>query len=155
LGAGTLAAALVIVGVAILAARRLFIAWVRATTSPANWLALILLAIVIAVGIAETVRVGLLGSGQDYGQSMALWFRGLFSGKPDVRAIAHVPLLYQMHAVAAWAILAAWSFSRLVHVWSYPVSYLWRLLVVYRGRVATRPNEPGSSGWRWRKIGAP
>jgi len=128
---------------------------VRATTSPVDWLALILLAIVIAMGVAETVGVGLLGAGYDYRQCVALWFRGLFVGNPDVHAIAHAPFLYQLHATAAWAIIAVWPFSRLVHAWSYPVWYLWRPFVVYRSRVAIRPNEPGTSGRRWRKTGTP
>ena len=152
-GAGTLAAVLIIIGVAILAGRRLFVARVRATTSPVDWLALILLAIVILMGIAETIGVGLLGHGYNYRQSVALWFRGLFAGSPDVRAIAHAPFLYQLHATAAWAVIAVWPFSRLVHAWSAPVWYLWRPFVVYRSRRATRPNEPGTSGRRWRRIG--
>jgi len=153
--AGTVAAAGVIAGVAILAGRRLFVARVRATTSAVDWVALVLLAIVIVLGIAETVGVGLLGSGYDYRESVSLWFRGLFVGNPDVRAVARAPLIYQVHATAAWAVLAVWPFSRLVHAWSYPVWYLWRPYVVYRSRVATRPNEPGTSGRRWRRIGVP
>ncbi|MGH9080571.1 MAG: respiratory nitrate reductase subunit gamma [Acidimicrobiales bacterium] len=153
--AGTAAAIGIIVGVVILAGRRLLVPRVRATTSPVDWLALILLALVIVMGILETIGVGLLGGGYDYRQSVALWFRGLFSGNPDVQPIAHAPFLYQMHATAAWAILAVWPFSRLVHAWSYPVWYLWRPFVVYRKRVASPPNEPGTSGRRWRKIGVP
>ncbi|MGH9056407.1 MAG: respiratory nitrate reductase subunit gamma [Acidimicrobiales bacterium] len=151
--AGTVAAVLIIIGVGFLAARRLFVPRVRATTSPIDWLALILLAIVIVMGIAETIGVGLLGGGYDYRQSVALWFRGLFAGSPDVMPIAHAPFLYQLHATAAWAVIAVWPFSRLVHAWSAPIWYMWRPFVVYRSRVATRPNEPGTSGRRWRKIG--
>ena len=151
--AGTVAAVGVIAGVVILASRRVFVARVRATTSPVDWLALVLLAVVIVLGIAETVGVNLLGSGYDYRQSVALWFRGLFVGNPDVSAIAHAPLLYQIHATAAWAVLMVWPFSRLVHAWSYPVSYMWRPFLVYRSRAASRPNEPGTSGRRWRRIG--
>lgn len=153
-GAGTVAAVLVVIGVATLAVRRIFVTRVRATTSPVDWVALILLAIVIALGISETLGVNLLGGGYDYRQSVALWFRGLFAGDPDVKAIAHAPLLYQAHATAAWAVIAVWPFSRLVHAWSYPLWYLWRPFIVYRARVAVRPNEPGTSGRRWRKIGA-
>jgi nitrate reductase gamma subunit len=153
--AGTAAAVGVIVGVGILAARRLFVARVRATTSAVDWVALILLAIVIIMGIYETVGVGLLGGGYDYRQSVSLWFRGLFVGNPDVRAIAHASFIYQVHATAAWAVLAVWPFSRLVHAWSYPVWYLWRPFVVSRKRVPTRPTEPGTSGRRWRRIGVP
>jgi nitrate reductase gamma subunit len=153
--AGTAAAIGVIVGVGILAGRRIFVPRVRATTSPVDWVALILLAIVIVIGIIETVGVGLLGGGYDYRQSVALWFRGLLVFSPDVQAIAHARLIYQIHATAAWAVIAVWPFSRLVHAWSYPVWYLWRPFIVYRSRVATRPNEPGTSGRRWRKIGVP
>ena len=153
--AGTLAAVLVIGGVAVLAARRVFVTRVRATTSPVDWVALVLLAIVIVMGIIETVGVNLLGSGYDYRQSVSLWFRGLFAGNPDVAVIAHAPIIYQLHAACAWAVLGVWPFSRLVHAWSYPLWYLWRPFVVYRRRVATRPNEPGTSGRRWRKIGVP
>jgi nitrate reductase gamma subunit len=53
--------------------------------------------------------------------SVALWFRGLLVGNPDVAAIAHAPLIYQIHATAAWVILAVWPFTRLVHAWSYPL----------------------------------
>jgi nitrate reductase gamma subunit len=126
---------------------------VRATTSPVDWVALILLAIVIVMGIIETVGVGLLGGGYNYRMSVALWFRGLFVGNPDVAAVAHAPIIYQVHATAAWAVLAVWPFSRLVHAWSYPVWYLWRPFIVYRSRQAARPNEPGTSGRRWRRIG--
>ncbi|MGH9115228.1 MAG: respiratory nitrate reductase subunit gamma [Acidimicrobiales bacterium] len=153
--AGTVAAVLIIIGVGFLAARRLFVPRVRATTSPIDWVALILLAIVIVMGIAETIGVGLLSGGYDYRQSVSLWFRGLFSGSPDVTPIAHAPFLFQLHATAAWAVIGVWPFSRLVHAWSAPVWYMWRPFLVYRSRVATRPNEPGTSGRRWRKIGVP
>ena len=83
------------------------------------------------------------------------WFRGLFTGSPDVHAIATAPVIYQVHATAAWLIWAVWPFSRLVHAWSYPVWYLWRPYIVYRIGGAGRPAEPGTSGRRWRKIGVP
>ncbi|MYR63052.1 respiratory nitrate reductase subunit gamma, partial [Streptomyces sp. SID625] len=76
-----------------------------------------------------------------------------FVGAPDVAAIAHAPLIYRVHATAAWAILAVWPFTRLVHAWSVPLWYLWRPYVLYRRRVPTRPAEPGTGGRRWRRIG--
>ncbi|MCQ8828546.1 respiratory nitrate reductase subunit gamma [Streptomyces malaysiensis] len=151
---GTVAALAVILGVGLLALRRTAVPRVRATTSGVDWIALTLLAIVIVLGIIPTMGVNLLGSGYDYRQSVALWFRGLFAGDPDVAAIAHAPLIYQVHATAAWAILAVWPFTRLVHAWNIPLWYLWRPYIVYRGRVATHPTEPGTSGRRWRRIGA-
>ncbi|MDR3080129.1 MAG: respiratory nitrate reductase subunit gamma, partial [Streptomyces sp.] len=151
---GTVAALAVIAGVAILAFRRTTVPRVRATTSPVDWVALILLAVVIVLGIIPTMGINLLGTGYDYRQSVALWFRGLFAADPDVHAISHAPLIYQVHATAAWAILAVWPFTRLVHAWSVPLWYLWRPYVLYRSRTATHPTEPGTSGRRWRRIGA-
>jgi nitrate reductase gamma subunit len=153
--AGTLAAVLVIAGVVILAGRRLLVPRVRATTGPVDYIALILLLIIILTGIAPTIGVNLLGHGYDYRTTVAPWFRGLFSGSPDVRAIASAPLIYQVHATAAWVIWAVWPFSRLVHAWSYPAWYLWRPYIVYRSRRAAPPAEPGTGGRRWRKIGVP
>jgi len=60
----------------------------------------------------------LLGHGYDYRTTVAPWFRGLFSGSPDVTAIANAPVVYQVHAASAWLIWAVWPFSRLVHAWS-------------------------------------
>jgi nitrate reductase gamma subunit len=65
--------------------------------------------------------VNLLGHGYNYRTTVAPWFRGLFAGSPDVTAIAHAPLIYQLHVPAAWLIWAVWPFSRLVHAWSYPL----------------------------------
>jgi nitrate reductase gamma subunit len=65
------------------------------------------------------------------------------------------PVIYQVHATAAWVIWAVWPFSRLVHAWSYPLWYLWRPYIVYRSRRPVPPAEPGTSGRRWRKIGVP
>ncbi|MCU4182991.1 respiratory nitrate reductase subunit gamma [Acidiferrimicrobium sp. IK] len=71
----------------LLAGRRLLVARERATTSPVDWIALILLAIVIVLGIAEAMGVGLLGNHYDYRQSVSIRFRGLFAGNPDVKVI--------------------------------------------------------------------
>lgn len=81
--------------------------------------------------------------------------RGLFIGQPDVTALTTAPLLYQLHASAAWRIWGAWPFIRLLPAWNYPLWFLWRPCIVYRSRVGTSPNEPGTGGRRWRRIETP
>jgi len=152
--AGFIAAIGVLAGVLVLAFRRLFVPRVRATTSPVDWVALILLGIIIVTGIAPTVWVTMLGDGYHYRDTVAVWFRGLFAADPAVEAIAGAPLIYRVHATSAWFILAAWPFTRLVHAWSYPLWYMWRPYIVYRSRKPISPTEPGTSGRRWRRIGA-
>ena len=110
-GAGTLAAVLVIGGVIVLATRRLLVPLYRATTAPVDDVTLILLLIVILTGIAPTIGINLFGHGYNYRTTVAPWFRSLFTGSPDVQAIAHAPFIYQLHATAAWMIWALWPFS--------------------------------------------
>lgn len=153
-GLGTVAAVLVLGGVAILAARRLLVPRVRATTAPVDYVVLVLLLVVILTGTVVTVGDHLLGSAHNYRETVAPWFRGIFVGQPDIAAISEATLLYQVHATIAWAILALWPFSRLVHAWSYPLWFLWRPYIVYRSRRPIPPREPGTGGRRWRRIGA-
>jgi nitrate reductase gamma subunit len=153
--AGSVAAIGVLIGAAILIFRRTMVPRVRATTTGVDYLALILLGIVTVLGIYLTLGVQEFGHGYDYRDTVSPWFRSLFTGSPDVQAIADAPLMYQVHATAAWLIFAVWPFSRLVHAWSYPLWYLWRPYIIYRSRRPTPPAEPGTSGRRWRKIGVP
>ena len=136
----------------ILAGRRLLVPRVRATTSPVDWLALVLLLIIIITGIIPTIW-NMFGSAYDYRTTVSPWFRGLFTGHPDVAAVTTAPLIYRIHAIAAWVIWMVWPFTRLVHAGSYPLWYLWRPYVVYRSKEPRRLNEPGTSGRRWRRIG--
>jgi nitrate reductase gamma subunit len=47
--------------------------------------------------------------------------------------------VYQLHAMSALVFIAMWPFTRLVHVWSAPVAYLWRPYIVYRRRARRTP----------------
>ncbi|HET8600513.1 MAG TPA: respiratory nitrate reductase subunit gamma [Segeticoccus sp.] len=149
--AGLLAAVLVIGGVIALALRRLLIPRVRATTTPVDWIALILLGIMVGLGIATTAINA--PEGYDYRDTISVWFRSLFTGVVDVGVPESAPIIFQIHAIAAWVLFLLWPFTRLVHAWSYPLWYLWRPYVLYRSRVARNVNEPGTSGRRWRRIG--
>jgi nitrate reductase gamma subunit len=153
--AGSIAAIGILIGAAFLVFRRTMVPRVRATTDVVDYVALILLAIIVILGIYLTLGVQLLGSGYEYRDTVGVWFRSLFEGNPDVAAISTAPIMYQVHAVAAWAIFLVWPFSRLVHAWSYPLWYLWRPYIVIRSRVAGHPAEPGTGGRKWRKIGVP
>jgi nitrate reductase gamma subunit len=68
--------------------------------------------------------------------------------------MAAAPLGFQLHALAAFFLFALWPFTRLVHVFSAPVGYLWRPYVVYRSRDTTsaRASRGGAgSGWAGRR----
>ena len=152
--AGSAAAIGVLIGGALLTFRRTSVPRVRATTSAVDYLALILLAITVLLGIYLTLGIQDT-SHYEYRNTVGVWFRSLFALHPNVAVIMDAPLMYRIHAIAAWAIFIVWPFSRLVHAWSFPLWYLWRPYVVIRSRVAKQPQEPGTGGRRWRKIGVP
>lgn len=132
--AGTIAGTMVVAGLALLLARRIARRRVRRTTTRMDWTLYAVLTLVIALGMAETVGRNLLGGGYDYRSTVAVWFRGIFHFQPRSELMAHAPLVYQLHAVSAFALIALWPFTRLVHVWSAPIAYLWRPYIVYRRR---------------------
>src|SRR5262249_6391106 len=116
---------------------------VRATTSLGDVVVFILLGVLIVLGDGVTFGYNVFGSGYDYRASVGPWFRTLFYD-PQPSLMANAPLAYQLHAAIPWLLYAVWPFSRLVHVWSYPLQYLGRPYILYRSRhtVARRAGAP-------------
>ena len=139
---GTLAGAALVLGLCLLIARRAVVGRVRRATGPMDRVLYVAMAVMVALGMAATVGVNLLGAGYDYRQTVAVWFRSIFWFRPDTALMAHAPLIYQLHAACGFAFLALWPFTRLVHVWSAPLAYLWRPYVVYRARRGPVPAGP-------------
>lgn len=140
---GVVTGTMLVVGLALLVARRCVNGRVRRTTTTMDKVLYAALVAMVVLGMAATVGVNLLGSGYDYRESVAVWFRSIFWFQPRPALMSEAPLVYQLHAVGGFLFLALWPFTRLVHVWSAPVAYLWRPYVVYRSRGAARP-APGA-----------
>jgi nitrate reductase gamma subunit len=134
--AGSLAGLAMAVGFVMLLVRREANPRVRATTTRTDRLTYLLLGVMILTGMFATVGENLLGGGYDYRETVAPWFRGLFTLDPDTSLVSGAPLIYRVHATCAWLLFALWPFSRLVHAWSAPVGYLRRSHILYRSRRA-------------------
>lgn len=129
-GIGGLAGVATVAGLAILAYRRLRFKAVTRDGARGDTVMYVLLFSTVLIGLGITV----LGGGHDYRATVAPWFRSVFVFQPDTGAIARAPLWFQTHAVVAWALIAAWPFTRLVHAFSAPLGYLIRPYIVYRSR---------------------
>ncbi|MFF5016822.1 respiratory nitrate reductase subunit gamma [Streptomyces sp. NPDC001165] len=85
-------------------------------------------------------------------ETIAPWARSLFTLQPKTRLMEGVPVLYQVHAVIGMLLIALVPYSRLVHMFSAPVQYLFRPYVVYRTRdprqLGPRPERRG-----WERLG--
>jgi nitrate reductase gamma subunit len=132
--AGTLAGIACVAGLVVLAWRRITSTRVRVTTSRMDVAVYLLLGLVIGLGIAETIGRNTLGGGYDYRATVAVWFRSIIFLHPDPDAMVGVPVVYQLHATAAWLLFLIWPFTRLVHAWSIPFQYLGRPFILYRRR---------------------
>ena len=141
--AGAIAGLVCLAGFGILTFRRTSVRRVRVTTSISDIVVFVLLAVMILLGDGMTLGYTVFGSGYDYRETVAPWFRTLFYD-PHPSLMADAPVAYQLHAAIPWLLYAVWPFSRLVHVWSYPLQYLGRPYVLYRRRhpVARRAGAP-------------
>jgi nitrate reductase gamma subunit len=140
--AGTATGIMLVAGLALLIARRFVNGRIRRITTGMDKLLYAALAAMVLLGMSGTVMVNLFGEGYDYRETIAVWFRGVFWFQPDPELMTGAPLIFQLHAIGGFLFLALWPFTRLVHVWSAPMAYLWRPYVVYRRRRGPAP-APG------------
>jgi len=133
--AGGLAAIATVVGFAGLLYRRAVSDRVRRTTTRMDMLTYFLLTVLIVLGTWMTFGYTLFtDTPENYRATISPWWQSLFYFDPDVTAATSAPLIYQVHAIAAWAFWAAFPFSRLVHAWSIPLQYVGRPYILYRRR---------------------
>ncbi|GAB2921383.1 respiratory nitrate reductase subunit gamma [Micromonospora polyrhachis] len=137
--AGSVTGIMLIAGLALLIARRFVNGRVRRKTTVMDQVLYTFLAVIAVLGMVAVVGENIFGGGYDYRATIAVWFRGIFWFQPHTELMAGAPLVYQLHAISGFLLLALWPFTRLVHVWSAPLAYLWRPYVVYRGRRGPAP----------------
>ena len=104
----------------------------------------VLLGVLIVLGDLLTFGYNVFGSGYDYRETVGPWFRTLFYD-PQPSLMADTPVGYQLHAAIPWLLYAVWPFSRLVHVWSYPLQYLGRPYILYRSRRGAERRRAGAA----------
>jgi nitrate reductase gamma subunit len=85
-------------------------------------LLLLLLAVITGLGTAIFYRWGSAW----YVQTATPYFWSLATFTPKVAYMASLPLLVKIHAVNAFVLVAVFPFTRLVHMVSVPLAYLWR-----------------------------
>ena len=136
--AGGIAGTATVIGLAGLLYRRATSERVRQTTTRMDMLTYVLLTVLIVLGCWMTFGYTLFTNDpHNYRDSISPWWQSLFYLDPDVSAATEAPLIYQLHAIIAWAFWASFPFSRLVHAWSIPFQYVGRPYILYRRRFPT------------------
>jgi nitrate reductase gamma subunit len=135
-----------IVGMAILIYRRRTVGPVFSATTAMDKVMYLFLAVVIVLGLANTVVANIIGH-YDYREGVSIWFRGIFRFDLHPELMAAAPIGFQLHGMTAMLLFALWPFTRLVHVFSAPLGYLTRPYIVYRSRDDQMGNRAPRRGW--------
>ena len=124
--AGGIAGAMAIIGATMLIHRRFFDPRVRAASNFSDNMIILILWVQLALGLATIP----LSAGHLDGSEMVKfmsWAQGIFtfqSGAAD--HIRDVHIIFKLHLFLGLTILLLFPFTRLVHMLSAPVRYLWR-----------------------------
>jgi nitrate reductase gamma subunit len=119
------------IGLAMLLHRRLFDSRIRKTSSVSDIAVLLILFLQLSLGMA-TIPLSL---GHLDGHMMVQFMnyvQGVVGLRPQPALIAGVPLVFKLHMFLGFTIFLIFPFTRLVHVWSAPVGYLFRNYQVVR-----------------------
>lgn len=123
-------------GLSVLLLRRLTVRRITAVTTPMDWVLLVVLLVQVALGI--WIALGYRWGSDWYVHTAVPWLHSLFKLNPQVEYMVALPAIVKAHAVLGFALIALFPFTRLVHVVTVPVTYLWRSyqLVVWNRRPA-------------------
>lgn len=126
-----------LIGLLVLIWRRFSNKRIQAVSTSMDWVILLLLLVSVVTGVitATAYRFG------------SFWFTGVFTPyivslltlQPDISLVAPLPWVIKLHVVNFFVLLVVFPFSRLVHIITYPLSYLlrpWQIVVWYRSRSA-------------------
>ena len=132
---GLALAVMAIVGLGILIVRRLTNARAQSVTTVMDWVLLAALGFQVVMGfwIAFFYRWG----SEWYLHTSVPWLTSLFAFNPQIQYVTAMPLPVKMHMLNAFVILALFPFTRLVHVVTLPLPYLFRpyqVVIWYRQR---------------------
>ena len=122
------------IGLVMLLHRRLFDSRIRKTSSISDIAVLLLLFAQLTLGMLTIpLSLGHL-DGHMMVQFMS-YVQGVVTLRPQPELIAAVPLVFKLHMFLGFTIFLVFPFTRLVHVWSAPVGYLFRSYQVVRTKV--------------------
>jgi len=132
--AGLAAAVLCLIGLLVLFVRRAVSRDVRPGSTVADLLVLTILIaqVILGLSVATMYRWGAVWSAGT--TTPYLW--SIVTLRPDPSLLLGMPVMLHLHVAGAWILLALVPFTRLVHMFSLPVGYLFRApqKVVFAGR---------------------
>ena len=113
-----------LVGLTLLVVRRARDRRVRVVTSAMDWC--LLAALLVQVGLGFWVALGYRWGGLWYLHSVVPWLASLATFHPRPEFVQPLPLVVKLHIVGGFVVIGLFPFTRLVHLVTVPITYLWR-----------------------------
>ena len=129
---GSIFGIMTLIGMILLTARRITIKNIRRLSSTLDIVVNALILLIVFMGCYATLVTNILSPAFDYRETISVWFRGLFVFSPNAQLMEEVPFAFKIHVLLGFVVLALWPFTRLVHVWSVPLTYANRSYIIYR-----------------------
>lgn len=125
---GMAMALMAIVGIALLLLRRSTNDRVRVVTTWADWalIAALLVQVILGFWVSYVYRWG----SDWFLHTAAPWLYSLLLFQPNTEYVTALPAVVKWHHLWGFVVIALFPFTRLVHVLTYPITYLWRPLQV-------------------------
>lgn len=123
---GGIAGAFALVGASMLLHRRLFDARIRATSTFADNAVIMLLWVQLILGLATVAVSSQHLDGEEMVRFMT-WAQGIFTFNIAASSyVAEAHIIFKLHLFLGLTIFLIFPFTRLVHMLSVPVRYMWR-----------------------------
>lgn len=131
---GMLGGILLLYGASWALVRRLASPQLRAMSTNEDFIVLLFLIVITALGLYHSaVNIA-------FGVSFAVgpWLVGLFTLQPDSTIVAGAPFLVKLHMIVNLLFMAYFPFTKLVHVFSFPFAYMTRPYISMRSYVGLK-----------------
>jgi nitrate reductase gamma subunit len=125
--------------------RRLFNRRIFVVSSTMDWVLLIVLVAQMALGfwVALFFRWG----SDWYLHTAVPWLQSLAMLDPETQFVTSLPWVVKLHMLGGFVIIALFPFTRLVHLVTFPITYLWRpyQVVIWNRRQTGTQRETAQS----------
>ena len=123
---GGIAGIMAIIGATLLVHRRLFDARVRASSTFSDTIIIILLWLQLMLGLM-TIPISMQHLDGHEMVKFMTWAQGIFTFNLDAASyVAEASIIFKLHLFLGLTIFLLFPFTRLVHMLSAPIHYLWR-----------------------------
>lgn len=117
--AGMLGGLLTLAGSLIALARRVWHPEVRAMSQSDDYVVHVFLIVILSLALYQVLAHRLFG----LAFTAAPWFAGIFTLSPQPELMASATIITKLHVLTALTFFAYFPFTKLVHLWSYPINY--------------------------------